>query len=127
MLENSLTDGVLYRFRDLDDRGNDVDSMLAVQKQFWSAVDSSAGFCASLRLNTNSKFKLGVVNPATNLLCLPEIRKGYLMPKSKKPKVKRPGANPVQKPGWYQALNGTAAQRGERPTKTGKKAQDKSA
>lgn len=49
------------------------------------------------------------------------------MPKSKKPKAKRPGANPVQKPAWYQALNGSAAQRGERPTKTGKKAQNKSA
>jgi len=45
------------------------------------------------------------------------------MPKPKKPKTKRPGANPVQKPAWYQALNGTA---GHRPTKTGKKAQNKS-
>ncbi|MDX2484495.1 MAG: hypothetical protein QNK42_12630 [Pseudodonghicola sp.] len=49
------------------------------------------------------------------------------MPKSKKPKVKRSGANPVQKPAWYQSLNGSAGQHGERPTKTGKKAQNKSA
>ncbi|MFT4743460.1 MAG: hypothetical protein ACI91Z_001435 [Yoonia sp.] len=49
------------------------------------------------------------------------------MPKSKKPKAKRPGANPVQKPAWYLALNGAAGQHAERPTKTGKKAQDKSA
>ncbi|WP_182911469.1 hypothetical protein [Paracoccus sp. JM45] len=41
------------------------------------------------------------------------------MPKSKKPKakVKRPAANPVQKPAWYQALNGPAAQHVERPSK----------
>ncbi|MCF6232389.1 MAG: hypothetical protein L3J36_04725 [Rhodobacteraceae bacterium] len=49
------------------------------------------------------------------------------MPKSKKPKVKRSGANPVQKPAWYQALNGNAGQQGQRPTKTGKKSQNKSA
>ena len=48
------------------------------------------------------------------------------MPKSKKPKTKRSGANPVQKPGWYQALNGAAGQRSERFAKTGKKAQNKS-
>jgi hypothetical protein len=78
-------------------------------------------------MNPKPKFKLGGINPATNLLCLPEIRKGYPMPKSKKPKVKRPGANPVQKPAWYQGLNGTAGQQGQRPTKTGKKSQNKSA
>lgn len=49
------------------------------------------------------------------------------MPKSKKPKTKRAGANPVQKPAWYQALNGTAGQHGERPIETGKKAKNKSA
>ncbi|MEH6836426.1 MULTISPECIES: hypothetical protein [Falsihalocynthiibacter] len=49
------------------------------------------------------------------------------MPKPKKPKVKRPGANPVQKPAWYQALKGSGAQHGERPTMTGKKAKNKSA
>jgi len=49
------------------------------------------------------------------------------MPKSKKPKVKRPGANPAQKSAWYLALNGTARQQGQRPTMTGKKSQNKSA
>ncbi|WP_163026022.1 hypothetical protein [Chachezhania antarctica] len=50
------------------------------------------------------------------------------MPKSKKPKAKRAGANPAQKPAWYQALNSNApGQHGERPTKTGKKAQNKTA
>ncbi len=49
------------------------------------------------------------------------------MPKSKKPKVRRPGANPVKKLAWHQTLNGTGGQHGERPTKTGKKAQNKSA
>jgi hypothetical protein len=49
------------------------------------------------------------------------------MPKSKKPRVKRAGANPVKKPAWKQALNDTAGQHGEKPTKTGKKAQNKSA
>jgi DGQHR domain-containing protein len=37
MLENSLSDGLLYRFRDGDGRG-DIDSMLLVVKRFWSAV-----------------------------------------------------------------------------------------
>jgi len=49
------------------------------------------------------------------------------MPKPKKPKAKRPGANPVQKPAWYQALNDTAGRHGKRSTKTGKKSQNKSA
>jgi hypothetical protein len=42
------------------------------------------------------------------------------MPKSKKPKAKRPGANPAQKPAWYQALNGPSAQHVERPSKKAK-------
>jgi hypothetical protein len=46
------------------------------------------------------------------------------MPKSKKPKAKRPGANPAQKPAWYRALNGTSEQQ---PTDKGKKAKNKSA
>lgn len=37
MLENSLNDGVLYRFRSAED-GFDTDSMLAVLQAFWSAV-----------------------------------------------------------------------------------------
>lgn len=49
------------------------------------------------------------------------------MPTSKKPKAKRPAANPVKKPGWYQSLNGAAGQHAERPSKTGKKAKNKSA
>lgn len=49
------------------------------------------------------------------------------MPKSKKPKVKRPGANPVQKPAWYQGLNGAAGKKGPRPTEAGKKSQNTSA
>lgn len=38
MLENSLSDGVLYRFRYLKDGPGDVDSMLAVLQSFWGAV-----------------------------------------------------------------------------------------
>ena len=38
MLENSLSDGVLYRFRYLNDGPGDVDSMLAVLQSFWGAV-----------------------------------------------------------------------------------------
>jgi DGQHR domain-containing protein len=38
MLENSLSDGVLYRFRNPDASGGDVDSMLGVLKNFWEAV-----------------------------------------------------------------------------------------
>jgi DGQHR domain-containing protein len=37
MLENSLSDGLLYRFRDRDGEG-DVETMLRVVKQFWSAA-----------------------------------------------------------------------------------------
>lgn len=38
MLENSLSDGALYRFRDPDDGRGDVDAMLGVLKSFWAAV-----------------------------------------------------------------------------------------
>src|SRR5262249_31661382 len=38
MLENSLSDGVLYRFRDRIDGSDDVEGMLVVVKDFWSAV-----------------------------------------------------------------------------------------
>lgn len=38
MLENSLSDGVLYRFRDQEAGGGDVDSMLSVLKNYWGAV-----------------------------------------------------------------------------------------
>ena len=38
MLENSLTDGVLYRFRDPDTGEGDVEEMLGVLKDYWSAV-----------------------------------------------------------------------------------------
>jgi hypothetical protein len=38
MLENSLSDGVLYRYRDPDTGQGDVAAMLGVLKAFWSAV-----------------------------------------------------------------------------------------
>jgi len=38
MLENSLSDGVLYRYRRLNDDGGDVEKMLYVLRGFWSAV-----------------------------------------------------------------------------------------
>lgn len=38
MLENSLSDGVLYRFRYVDDGPGDVDSMMALLINFWGAV-----------------------------------------------------------------------------------------
>jgi DGQHR domain-containing protein len=38
MLENSLSDGVLYRYRDPDTGSGDVDSMLSVLKAFWGAT-----------------------------------------------------------------------------------------
>jgi DGQHR domain-containing protein len=38
MLENSLTDGVLYRFRDPHNGRGDHESMLTLLKHFWSAV-----------------------------------------------------------------------------------------
>src|SRR5262245_11869495 len=38
MLENSLNDGVLFRFRGADDTSSDVQSMLSVLAAFWGAV-----------------------------------------------------------------------------------------
>jgi len=38
MLENSLSDGVLYRFRDLDSGDADAEKMLEVLRAFWGAV-----------------------------------------------------------------------------------------
>jgi DGQHR domain-containing protein len=38
MLENSLSDGVLYRFRDPTDGDGDVEGMLQVLKAFWGAI-----------------------------------------------------------------------------------------
>jgi DGQHR domain-containing protein len=38
MLENSLSDGVLYRFRSTDDRTVNISAMLKMLKGFWSAV-----------------------------------------------------------------------------------------
>jgi hypothetical protein len=40
MLENSLSDGVLYRFRYTTDGPGDVDSMMAVLTNFWNAVST---------------------------------------------------------------------------------------
>lgn len=40
MLENSLSDGVLYRFRYTADGPGDVDSMMAVLTNFWNAVST---------------------------------------------------------------------------------------
>lgn len=49
------------------------------------------------------------------------------MTKPRKPKVKRAGANPVQKPAWYQALNDAGGKHSALSTKTGKKAKNKCA
>ncbi len=38
MLENSLSDGVLFRFRNAEDGGGDADAMIAVLTNYWSAV-----------------------------------------------------------------------------------------
>jgi len=38
MIENSLSDGVLYRFRDAENGGGDADAMLRVLNAFWQAV-----------------------------------------------------------------------------------------
>ncbi len=38
MLENSLSDGVLYRFRDAKNGGGDTEAMLGVLHAFWRAV-----------------------------------------------------------------------------------------
>lgn len=40
MLENSLSDGVLYRYRDSTTNDPDVESMLQIVKSFWSAAAS---------------------------------------------------------------------------------------
>jgi DGQHR domain-containing protein len=40
MLENSLSDGLLYRFRDSATNNPDVESMLGIVKSFWSAAAS---------------------------------------------------------------------------------------
>jgi DGQHR domain-containing protein len=39
MLENSITDGALYRFRDPETGDGDVELMLSVLKPFWAAVE----------------------------------------------------------------------------------------
>lgn len=49
------------------------------------------------------------------------------MPKSKKPRVKRATPKTDQKPAWYQELKGASGQEGARPSKAGKKSQNKSA
>lgn len=49
------------------------------------------------------------------------------MPKSKKPRVKRPATKTAQKPAWYQELNGAAGKQRARPVTAGKKAQNKPA
>lgn len=41
MLENSITDGALYRFRDPDTGGGDVEKMLEVLCNFWGAVSDT--------------------------------------------------------------------------------------
>lgn len=38
MLENSLSDGALYRYRDEEGSGGDVNAMLVILKHFWFAV-----------------------------------------------------------------------------------------
>lgn len=38
MLENSLTDGVLYRFRDPQSGESDVEAIIAILKNYWGAV-----------------------------------------------------------------------------------------
>jgi len=40
MLENSLSDGILYRFRDPETGKGEVEVMLGVLKSFWSAVEA---------------------------------------------------------------------------------------
>jgi DGQHR domain-containing protein len=40
MLENSLSDGVLYRFRGTDGNDPDTDSMLDILRAFWGAVNA---------------------------------------------------------------------------------------
>ena len=43
MLENSLTDGILYRYRNADTNEPDADRMLAVLFSFWTAVSEVFG------------------------------------------------------------------------------------
>jgi hypothetical protein len=43
MLENSLSDGVLYRFRDPETSSGDVESMLGVLKAYWAAAAAMRG------------------------------------------------------------------------------------
>ncbi len=40
MLQNSLSDGVLYRYRDSENGEGDVDEMLLVLMDFWSSVEA---------------------------------------------------------------------------------------
>ena len=40
MFENSLSDGVLYRFRGTDGNEPDIDSMLDILRAFWGAVNA---------------------------------------------------------------------------------------
>lgn len=43
MLENSLSDGCLYHYRDADTGGGDIEEMLLVLKPFWHAVEKVFG------------------------------------------------------------------------------------
>jgi DGQHR domain-containing protein len=43
MLENSLDDGALHAFRDIDTGEGDIDSMLALLKTFWNSVKAVFG------------------------------------------------------------------------------------
>src|SRR3954471_7505598 len=43
MLENSLTDGCLYHYRDAETGGGDIEEMLLVLKPFWRAVEKVFG------------------------------------------------------------------------------------
>jgi len=43
MLENSLSDGCLYHYRDADTGGGDIEEMLLVLKSFWHAVEKVLG------------------------------------------------------------------------------------
>jgi hypothetical protein len=38
MIENSLTEGALYRFRDPEDGNGDIEQMLSLLNNFWTAV-----------------------------------------------------------------------------------------
>ncbi len=43
MIENSLSDGALYRYRDANSGGGDADAMLALLMDYWRAVASTFG------------------------------------------------------------------------------------